>query len=272
MKFTKKQKQDYSKILSVIRSQLEKDGFNIENEWYPTGYLVSNDHKMWHLKLKECPDWLFGVWIDDGADMPGEYCDDEAYLLRVFAQPENYIDKFKPTASQILGQYYVYKRGLHKRDELSERNIKRCVQVFEYVKEQPYLAWYRHEHYIDYNLEYISPEKAKEDFEKAEKERLEYEAKQEKQYQEEYVYIESILEKSGLKYKIIDANKDGSLCNPRYHVVIEDPHIKAKGIYQYLGEDEEKKLEEIQQKYNCWEGFNNWAILVKKMPEGKNAI
>ena len=269
IKVTKRQEEDYSRILGAIRAQLEKDGFNIENEWYPDGYFVSNDHKMWHFRLKECPSWLFGVWVTDGNKMDDEYCSDEAYLLDVFAQPEMYIDKFKPTASEILGEHQIYKKDLRDFKEFHEWDLKWWTRVFRYVRDQPYLAWYRHEHYTDYNLEYISPEQAKKDFENAEKERLEYEEKQEKQYQEEYVYIKGILEKTGLKYKIIDENKNGYECIPRYHVVIEDPSVKTKGTYSFLDDNEEKKLKEIQKKYDCYEGFSSYATFVKNMPKGK---
>lgn len=267
--YSKKQEKDFSRILDAIRSQLEKDGLNIEKEWYPDGYLISDDHKMWHFKLEECPDWLFGVWLDDGQEMDDEFCSDKFYLLRVFAQPENYIDKFKPTASNVVKEYHIFKEDMEKYKEFSDWDLIYWTEIFRYVKDQPYLAWYRHMHYVDYNLKYISPEKAKKDFENTEKERLEHEEKQEKQYQEEYAYIKGILEKTGLKYKIADDNVDGIKCIPRYHAIIEDPSIKTKGVYRFLDDNEKKKLKEIQEKYGCYEGFSDYATFVKNISKGK---
>lgn len=266
IKVTKQQEKDFSRILGAIRAQLEKDGFNIENEWYPDGYLVSDDHNMWHFRLKECPGWLFGVWLDDG-DFDKESVG--MYLLSVFAQPENYIDKFKPTASQVMGEYRKLKKGLKKGTSFSNWELKSWTEIIRYVKDNPYLAWYRHVNYTDYNFEYVSPEQAKKDFQNAEKERLEHEEKQEKQYQEEYAFIKNILDKSGIKYKILDGRKGGGLSIPRYWVLIEDPNIDKKGFYDFLDEEEEKGLKGIQEKYGCYKGFDDCAMFVKEMPKEK---
>lgn len=172
LQFTKQQEEDYGKILQAIRSQLEEDGFHIEKEWWPEGYLLENDHKMWHLELKECPDWLFGVWLDDKAEYKDEYKDEENYELRIFAQHKKYINKFKPTDCMVVNSYDIWKEGIS--EGFCDWEKEEWVKIFKFVKKQPYLAWYRNAHYIDYNVEYISPEIAKMDFEGTEKDRVKH--------------------------------------------------------------------------------------------------
>ena len=241
---------------------LEDNKFTITEEWYPDGYLIADDHKMWTFKLKECPDWLFGIW----ADKEEESGDKNYYLIRVFAQPENYIDKFKPAASRILNEVVV---GGKK----SEWEKEEILKVFKYVRNNPYLAWYQDVHFTNYNLEYISPKTAKREFKKSERERK-LRIKIEKRLDaEETAWIKNKLDEMGEKYKILTEEN----CYPRHTVLLEDKTVGKKVWANLIPDDDWLEFEKIVAKYDkkyhpihFYSNFDNVALLVKKIKRDKN--
>lgn len=260
LKITEQEKKDYNKILTSIHLQLKKLGFHIKKEWYPSGYLIENDHKMWHLELKECPDWKFGVWLDS---------EKEYYRLYVFAQHKNYINKFKPTDCKVVEKYQVWKEDLASSEEISEWDLKEWTEIFRYVKEQPYLAWYRNETYTDYNTKYVSPAEAKKKFLKSEKECRKYQKAQSEIDKAELAWMKKYLDSLGYKYKI--TTDDYAI--PRHDVVIEKPAIETKGWYSLMDDEDWAEFSSIHRrikeknklKYGVYSTFNNVAWFVKEL-------
>ena len=255
--FTEDEKKDCYEIVRFIRKALKKDKFKIEEEFFVDGYLVEGDHYIWHIKLKQCPDWKFGVWID-----PDE---DNEYLVSIFAQPVHYIDKFKPSASIILYDWRINKGNIGSEDEWDEKDV---LKVFRYVREQPYLAWYRDAHYVDYNLEYVSPEEAKADFEKAEEYRLLCEKINKELDDLEVEWMKNKVESLGFKYRITSDD----YCYPRHTLLIEDPNIEKTGCYDWLEDEEWEEFlqigENLKKKYPdayLYNTFNRGAIFKKRL-------
>lgn len=59
-----------------------------------TYYLFNlGEHSVIHFRIKGCKRWLFGLWIVDIGD--------NKTRLSLFGEHENYIDKFKPTATKL---------------------------------------------------------------------------------------------------------------------------------------------------------------------------
>ena len=253
-RYTKEEKKHCNEIIEFIRHSLKEEKFKIKEEFFVDGYLIDGDHYIWHVLLEDCPEWRFGVWID---------IDDDNYVVSIFAQPINYIDKFKPSASNVLKEWTVYDVK-----ELDNWDKKQALAVFKYVKEQPYLAWYRNMHYVDYNLEYVSPQQAKADYEECEKLRLLEEKIYKKLDEAEVKWMKNKAESLGLKYKIT-TDRD---CSPRHEMVIEDPNMSEKGFYTWLEDDEWEEFKKIakdfEKKYPRMflpSTFNPYALFVKEL-------
>jgi hypothetical protein len=59
-----------------------------------TYYLFNlGEHSVIHFRIKGCKRWLFGLWITDIGD--------NKTRLSLFGEHEDYIDKFKPTATKL---------------------------------------------------------------------------------------------------------------------------------------------------------------------------
>lgn len=262
-KFTEEEEADFRIIIKGIRDKLLADGFNFIEEIYPNGYFFDGDHKMWHFEVKECPDWLFGVWIDNKDDFSDDDDAKDWYLVRAFAQHKNYIDKFKPTASSLLVETEVYIPELSD-GQLDEYEAKRLTDIMRFVREQPYLAWYRDVHMTDFNLEYISPEKAKKDFEESEKERIEVEKAQAELDAEEVAWMKNYFDKLGVDYHITTEEN----CVPRHTVIVHDKNQEA-GWWDVISEKDWMEFNGIYEKYKergfwLWQTFNR-GVLVKNV-------
>lgn len=250
------------RFFNPYKKLLEENNFTIKDEVYPTGYLIEDDHKMWTFRLKECPDWLFGMWADKEEDPQ----DKNAHLIRIFAQHEHYIDKFKPSASSILEELTIS-------GKMSTWEQDSILKVFKYVKNNPYLAWYRDVCFVDYNLEYISPRTAKREFKKSERERKLRIRIKKRLDAEETAWIKNKLDEMGEKYKILtDEN-----CYPRHTVLLEDKTIGEKVWVNLISDDDWLEFEKIVAKYDkkyypihLYSNFNNVALLVKKIKRNKD--
>lgn len=130
----------------------EYDGsFSFIDVEYLDGYFIFGlgTNSVIHFHIKECPGWKFGIWWDapenKNACVNGEF----------FAQFEETIDKFKPSASNIRRTFSILREGKNYLDVLSVR------KDIEFILNEPYLAFCRDYCYYDYNQTYISREEAK---------------------------------------------------------------------------------------------------------------
>lgn len=157
----------FKKAADAIFESHKKNGFTVEDVQGFDGYFIvaHGTNSIVHYHIKECPGWKFGIWFD-----LVETSDNPRILPSVrfdwFAQYEKNIDKFKPSASNILETGRI---------EISKNPMCFSADCFVtdnliYIRDHPQLAWYRDLYDIDYNLEYVSEEKAIEEFKKAETE------------------------------------------------------------------------------------------------------
>ncbi|MBQ9160897.1 MAG: hypothetical protein IJ122_06205 [Methanobrevibacter sp.] len=265
-RFTELQKKDFDTIITTIRKDLAEENFHITQEFFSNGYLIRDDHKIWIFYVKECPDWRFGVWIDNWgiwASKRQNTTDEDYYQIQTFAQHENYIDKFKPSVSTLLVKEQLYKGDVNKYNQDFHWAQEERKRMFRYIRDFPALAWYQDTHYTDLKFEYVSLEKAQKEFEESEKERLASEDDYEQQKKEEYDFVASILKKKYKRYKILyDSNSF-----PCYTVIIEDEKLRQWN--DFLTDEEEKQLKKIRSKHNKYNGacFMNNALYVKSINE-----
>ncbi len=74
-------------ILDII----ESNGFHVTSKKFGSGYFIYSlgSNAVCHFKLKELPDFLFGIWLYDNNK------------FEIFGQFELYLDKFKPSRNEV---------------------------------------------------------------------------------------------------------------------------------------------------------------------------
>ena len=131
---------------------LAEEHFHVENEEYLDGYFLfgKGTNSIFHFTLKECPGWSFGVWWKQPEN------ENEGVLGEWFAQYTETIDKFKPSASNIVCDIHVSEKyGV---DYQLLDNIR-------FIRDEPYLAFCRDYCYWDLNTEYHTREEAQQIYE-----------------------------------------------------------------------------------------------------------
>ena len=126
---------------------------------YGDGYFIfgTGTNSVVHFHLEETPGWLYGLWLseidqnDPNAQKPVK--------IRFFAQFEDEIDKFKPSAS-IVSEECIVSMGVINSIECT--HIKTAIH---FIQQHPALAWYRDIHWVNYNDEYVPESAAKRRYE-----------------------------------------------------------------------------------------------------------
>lgn len=148
--------EDFKKAAEALFDAIRSNGFNIVDVIYMDGYFIfgHGTNSVVHFYIDKCPGWRFGMWM--------EHADKTSVRAQIFAQYEDIIDKFKPSASSYcecirieLGEHPM----CYSADTLA-------MSMVYYISSHPELAWYRDLHFVDYNTEYVSEETAKEEFTK----------------------------------------------------------------------------------------------------------
>lgn len=78
-------------FLETLTKQLKKKKYTILKPTWGDGYFVFDMGKnsVLHFNVKEIKGWKFAIWFEEGS-------------ITVFTQPENNIDKFKPSRSTYI--------------------------------------------------------------------------------------------------------------------------------------------------------------------------
>ena len=206
---------------------------------YLDGYFVfgTGTNSIIHFHVNECPGWRFGIWwnapethAEVGIKVGGEF----------FAQFEETIDKFKPSASTIKKEF-VINEPKNLWDTWSIRKI------LEYIKNEPYLAFCRDYCCYEYNETYLSREEAEEIYNK-------YRTQTDKENELTTQYNTKILKwvEENILPRFNDARIDdnGEYWFPRYDVVApldkNSEAVNEAGVYSWFINDEmtdeDKKL------------------------------
>ncbi len=123
---------------------------------YLDGYFIfgTGTNSVFHFHVKECPGWLFGIWWDKPEKEEAKYVEGQ-----LFAQYEDDIDKFKPSASELALDFTI----VPKEDDKCDTYYK-VSSFFNFIRTEPYLAFCRHLRGWNYNEEYHTRREAKKRF------------------------------------------------------------------------------------------------------------
>lgn len=154
------------KFEDVIREFMKVTFKNVQ---YLDGYFIfGTGINVIHFNLEETPNWKYGVWWN----MPKKYYDKETkkYVLpeyiegHFFAKYEENIIKFEPRTSTIKCDFTIAPNE-------EQSHLYSVIRNIDFIIKEPYLAFCRDYCLKDYNLEYLSRNKAKKIYKEWQKER-----------------------------------------------------------------------------------------------------
>lgn len=142
------------------------DDLNIESVEYLDGYFLfaMGTNSVVHFKIKECPGWLFGIWWKEPT-LVGKKPKTYEMKGQFFAQYEEIIDKFKPSASQILSELCAYKTKMSESRDWQLDYIGEVSDIIRFIIKEPALAFCRDYCGWNYNTEFHDRRSAKKKFE-----------------------------------------------------------------------------------------------------------
>jgi hypothetical protein len=258
----------------------------ISEKYFVDGYglFYSGSNSVCHFKLKKYPLWKFGIWLDYEKGENKNDIGSDIINVQMFAQVENFIDKFKPSASSFISNFsfakpmkYIEESGEFIRsDDFSFEVSNYYIDKFNLIWTQPSLAIIRDISYEDYNRRYLSPLKAfllvKEKFGE-EKQISNREEKARKFY---YKSVEKWIKKNLNNSDILscEIKDEGNNVHPRYYLAIyvtedfsdEDVENINDSFWNCRRNINEKLEKMFKNKYCGFESFQSirWFIPDKK--------
>lgn len=117
---------------------LKSQNYTIATEQYGDGYFIFDygPNTVVHFRLKETPGWLYGVWWRVSINKEGII----SIVGEFFAQYEEEIDKFKPSASY----YGCDMLSLVAADGSICLEEGEVVSIIDFIHNHPYRAWNGH--------------------------------------------------------------------------------------------------------------------------------
>lgn len=219
-------------LTNQLFEHLKSQNYTITTEKYGDGYFIFDygPNTVVHFRLKETPGWLYGIWWRLSVNK------DDTNTARIsgdfFAQYEDEIDKFKPSASY----YECSMSSLVAADGsicLEERDV---VSIINFIRDHPYRAWNGH---ISYN-DQISGIKAWINYQKRQR-HLRKEKRLKKSLYRDCCKFAKIASRL-LKYtNNITVEDYGEGISPRYFfklIVAPDEGFEKKGCYELWEKDD----------------------------------
>ena len=142
----------YAECFDALKRGLAAIGMTVVDEEVGDGYFLFGygTNSTAEFGIKEVPGWKFGIWFSPLKDKGGEADGDKDVQGTLFWQVEEFIDKFKPSAS-------VFTEDLVFEGDLSDWEIDEFdASPLMFTRDEPSLAFCRDVMYWDYNLEYHS--------------------------------------------------------------------------------------------------------------------
>lgn len=229
--------------MKTFEKTIKKDiNVTFDKVEYLDGYFIfgMGNNSVVHFKLKETPGWKYGIWWD----IPEKYYDKESkkrvlpdYVKGAFfAQYEENIDKFKPSASTISCDFTLVPGESHSYLFEISRNIK-------FIMNEPYLAFCRDACYNDYNHEYLSRRKAKKIYKNWRKEK-ETKVKWTKVLDNKFINFVKKMFNEEFKNGNILIVDTGENCSPRYELCAKHSYYSDLEERCYdLFTDDDKEME-----------------------------
>lgn len=117
---------------------LKSQNYTIATEQYGDGYFIFDygPNTVIHFRLKETPGWLYGVWWSFKVNKEGIV----SIVGEFFAQYEEEIDKFKPSASY----YGCDMLSLVAADGSICLEEGEVISIINFIRDHPYRAWNGH--------------------------------------------------------------------------------------------------------------------------------
>lgn len=117
---------------------LKSQNYTITTEQYGDGYFIFDygPNTVIHFRLKETPGWLYGVWWSFKVNKEGII----SIIGEFFAQYEEEIDKFKPSASY----YGCDMEAIMAADGSVSLEEGKVVSIINFIRNHPYRAWNGH--------------------------------------------------------------------------------------------------------------------------------
>ena len=130
-----------NQLFEHLKSQ--KRPYTVSTEEYGDGYFLFDygPNTVVHFRLKETPGWLYGIWWCFRVNYKG----DVNIVGEFFAQYENEIDKFKPSASY----YSCDMATLMAADGSVCLEEGEVVSIIDFIRDHPYRAWNGHVNFTD---------------------------------------------------------------------------------------------------------------------------
>lgn len=201
----------YKQCAETYFEEMNQNGFTPTDIEYLDGYFIfgTGTNTIVHFHVAECPGWLFGIWWN----RPEEGEKIEELKGELFAQFEENIDKFKPSASELVNHIYVGPHGTS--FEYSD------LYFFTFIRDEPHLAFCRDYLYWDYNREYHTREEAEQEYNKYTAHKL-----AERNLQQAYTqtYLDNLVEL--VKKHVLDPGETfciydrGEAWSPRYAPIL----------------------------------------------------
>lgn len=140
LKLTKMSGKD---LILCLSNQLETEDFHMYDIKTGDGYYIFEfgDDTTSTFKIAEIPGWTFGTWLTNERTR-GDNCSHKDKEIILFAQPTNYLDKFKP--SRCLFKETFGRQVYMEADEIIEEfNLYEVVPMLEYMRDHPYKSFMR---------------------------------------------------------------------------------------------------------------------------------
>ena len=175
----------------------------------------TDEEYKWRVEFKvdTCLDWTFGLDI--------EQVEKERVMYTLFAQPDKYIDKFKPSASYLFWNYSVYIQDTD--DDYKKQFEGKWIEasMINLIMKYPEIALYKHLNYVSDPFTYITLKGADEYI----KEMRKKEQKEEKEIRKNNNKIIRFYKHRLRKCIVIDKGED---CIPRYDICVKEGDYEDK--------------------------------------------
>ncbi len=234
------------RILDAINSK-----YTVTDVERGDGYFIFSfvGNSVTHFKIKELPQWKFGIWL---------FYDKKKNVIDCewFCQLEIFIDKFKPSRSEICCQVNFPVQDFIREIIANDRDYDFCygneiLDNIEFMVKHPWLAAYRDCASADLNIKYVTERYARHRVEKAIKQQKSFLKKNEiltNELKDEVV--KRLLKKIPSNYSlhVIDRNdnEEGYTISPRYQVSITIPNNVSDEECQKFYDEYSKFIYDIQ--------------------------
>lgn len=236
-------------VAQKVFDYMESNGFKAYNIKRGDGYFVFDmgEDSVIHFKVKGIHGWLFAMWININEEELHNENGEDYPALQFFCQPELTIDKFKPSRSYFC-EKYSYDDVVDDYDS----TFYAIVHMLKHIKYHPFIAFcneWEDDRYLIRRfivgaylkaLYYESRYRSRKWFEQIP---VYYWTKFKAMCCKLYEVVDHI--------EIVDENKNGFVCSPRYDCTI---HFKS------LYDEEKQELHELKV-INTWFKKNRWNAM-----------